>query len=68
MIMLVFVACLDTTPDTCREHNLLFAENITPMRCLIEAQTELAKWAQGHPQWRIANWRCGQANQFGVGI
>ena len=59
MIVLVFVACMQSSPDICREQNLLFAEQISPMTCLMQAQLRLAEWSQQHPQWRIGSWRCG---------
>ena len=58
MIELVFVACLSTSPDVCRERNLTFMESITPMACLLRAQPELARWTETHPKWRVARWKC----------
>ena len=57
MIELVFVACLVTAPDQCRERSLTFTE-ITPQQCLMGAQPELAKWVSTHPNDRIKSWRC----------
>ena len=57
MIELLFVACLATAPDVCRERSLVFSD-ITPMQCLMGAQPELAKWSQSHPQMEIRSWRC----------
>lgn len=64
MIALVFIACLQSSPDICREQQLLYAEAMTPMRCLMEAQPHLAQWRNAHPDWRVARWRCGRPSQF----
>ena len=57
MIELLFVACLHSAPDLCREHSLIYVD-ITPMQCLMGAQPELAKWKETHPDERITSWRC----------
>ena len=61
MIALVFIVCLQSDPQTCQERNLLFTDQqLTPMACLMNAQTRLAEWSESHPRWRIAKWKCGQ--------
>lgn len=61
MITLVFIACLQAQPTVCEERNLVFAEeNLTPRRCLMQAQTRLAEWSLTHPRWRIGRWTCGR--------
>jgi hypothetical protein len=57
MIELLFVACLASAPEDCRERSLVFSD-ITPMQCLMGAQPELAKWTASHPQMEIRSWRC----------
>lgn len=60
MIALVFVVCLQTQPDVCREQNLLFtADQLTPMACMMQAQARLAEWSQEHPKWLVGRWKCG---------
>ncbi len=61
MIELIFVACLATAPEDCRERSLVFS-NITPMQCLMAAQPELAKWSVAHPNMDIRSWRCKAVN------
>ena len=34
------------------------AENVTPMQCMMQAQTELAKWFSEHPGLRVARYKC----------
>lgn len=58
MIELVFTACLITTPQTCEDRHLTFAENLNPMQCLRSAQPELAKWNEANPKWQISRWKC----------
>lgn len=65
MIALVFITCLETSPDICQERSLLFSEQMTPMRCLMNAQPQLADWAKTHPRWKVASYRCGRPEQFG---
>ncbi len=57
MIELLFVACLSTSPDECRERSLVFTD-VTPMACMMGAQPELAKWVEAHPNFTIESWRC----------
>jgi len=62
MIELLFVACLVGAPDECENKTLQFAENITPMACLMGAQPQLAQWTSQHPKWRIMSWKCQTVN------
>jgi hypothetical protein len=57
MIELLFVVCLASAPDDCRERSLVFTD-VTPMQCLMGAQPELAKWSNSHPNETIKSWRC----------
>ena len=61
MIELLFVACLATSPEDCREHSLLYTD-VTPMACMMGAQPELAKWAETHPRWTVGRWKCKYVN------
>ncbi|SFD63272.1 hypothetical protein [Roseivivax sediminis] len=60
MIELVFIACLASAPDECRERSLMFTD-VTPRQCLMGAQPELARWVGAHPGYRIASWACRDA-------
>jgi len=61
MIELLFIACLASDPDQCRERSLLFT-GVSPMQCLMGAQPELAKWVNTHPNVRVKSWRCRTVN------
>ncbi len=59
MIELLFVTCLNVSPNDCRERSMLFTD-VTPMACMMGAQPELAKWANEHPNWNVGGWKCQQ--------
>lgn len=64
MIALVFVVCLHQDPEVCQQRNLLFADRqLTPMACLMQAQTRLAEWSASHPRWQIEKWRCDRVKE-----
>lgn len=64
MIALVFVVCLQAEPQTCQKRNLLFTDQqLTPMACIMNAQTRLAEWSANHPQWRIGKWQCWRVKE-----
>lgn len=58
MIELIFIACLVSAPDRCEEKGLQFVDLPSPMACMMLAQPQLAQWAESHPRWRVAKWRC----------
>jgi hypothetical protein len=57
MVELLFVACLVTDPDACRERSLLYTD-ITPITCLMGAQPRLAEWVETHPNFAVKSWKC----------
>jgi hypothetical protein len=57
MIELVFTACLAASPLDCSERNLLY-HGITPLNCTMGAHMELARWADSHPSFTVAEWKC----------
>ena len=68
MIELIFVACMATAPHACEEKSLQFAEQMTPMACMMGAQPQLAQWVEYHPQWTVSKWRCQYVDQRTVRI
>lgn len=59
MIELVISACLVTVPWECKDFKETFIEEfLTPMKCVMHAQPELAKWKEEHPGWEITKYRC----------
>ena len=41
---------------------MVFAEQMSPMTCMMQAQPELAKWANEHPKWQVSKWKCQSGN------
>lgn len=65
MIELVVSVCLVSTPDRCKDVNLVFdAESVTPMQCMMGAQPEIARWIDEHPKWQLKGWTCQPAGRF----
>lgn len=59
MISLIISACLVTAPWECKDFQETFIEeHLTPMRCVMQAMPELAKWKEGHPGWEITKYKC----------
>jgi hypothetical protein len=58
MIELLFMTCLTASPSDCQERSLVY-HGMSPMICMVVAQSELARWANEHPGHAIASWRCG---------
>lgn len=65
MIEIVMSVCLIDAPDRCKDVRLSYmAESVTPFECMMYGQTEMAKWTEGNPNWKIAKWKCGAARQI----
>lgn len=58
MIELFFVTCLIAAPDRCEDHSLLFEEKNGLFSCMLEGQSELVRWIEGHPGERVREWKC----------
>jgi hypothetical protein len=59
MIELVLSICLIAEPSRCKDVHLTFMEGAdTPHACMMNGQTEIAKWMDSHPDWRVAKWGC----------
>lgn len=58
MIELFFVTCLLTDPARCEDHSLLFLDQNGLMSCMIQAQSELVRWVEVHPNDHIREWKC----------
>ncbi len=56
---LVFLVCLISSPDSCREERFSLAfEPVSGLGCMTGAQSRLAEWTDTHPGWRVARWKC----------
>lgn len=71
MILIKAVACYLATVnpvERCKDVQLAFAEetgSLTPQQCIKMAQTELMKWTEANPNWRIARFSCESRGQTG---
>ncbi len=64
MIELVLSVCFVADPARCKDVHLTYMEgNATPHQCVFYGQSEIAKWSEGNPNWRIEKWKCGAAKQ-----
>ncbi|MBC9178186.1 hypothetical protein [Pseudoroseomonas ludipueritiae] len=57
MIELVLTVCLLSSPTTCRDEWPEFAGR-SLIACMTQGQFQAAQWAERHPAYRIARWRC----------
>lgn len=56
IVLLVFTVC---NTDTCMDRELILSDReLTPMQCMIKAQTELANWSAKNPGWTITKYHC----------
>ncbi|MGR3446441.1 MAG: hypothetical protein ACU0C5_03485 [Paracoccus sp. (in: a-proteobacteria)] len=63
MIELFFVTCLIDDPQVCTDHSLLFEERNGLFTCMLEGQSELARWVEAHPRDRVKEWKCRRPRQ-----
>lgn len=70
MIEMVVVVCLATAPEQCKDVHLTFSEPyLTPMRCVMTGQPEIARWINSQTQnWTVKKWHCGPAGRHGKDI
>ena len=63
MFELVFVACMIAAPDACEERSLVYLGRPDPFSCMVVAPQYLAAWVEEHPSFKIASWRCRDAEE-----
>lgn len=65
MIEIVLSVCFIQDPARCQDVRLSYmAQSVTPHQCMMYGQSEIAKWLEGHPKWKVSRWRCGTARQM----
>lgn len=67
MLEIIASVCLMAEPGKCKDVHLTFAaesEAVTQQQCFMFGQIELAKWTEGHPDWRVARWSCRAAREI----
>lgn len=65
MLELAMIVCASFSPHHCKDVSLIFAD-VSPVQCQMGfgAQVQIAKWIEGHPNWRVASWKCQIAGKF----
>lgn len=63
MIELFFVTCLLADPQRCSDLSLLFEERNGLFTCMLQSQSELAKWVATHPTEQVREWKCRRAGE-----
>jgi hypothetical protein len=59
MIELVFIVCLETAPDQCKDVHLTYAEEaISAQQCVMQGQPQIARWISENPIWMVKRWYC----------
>lgn len=58
IINLVLTVCLLGSPSSCREETLRFENTGGALNCMFLAPSQIAKWSDEHPAYRVAKWRC----------
>ncbi|TIQ37945.1 MAG: hypothetical protein E5X48_02730 [Mesorhizobium sp.] len=58
MVDLILTVCLSANPGNCRDEHLYFESRGSLFQCMILAPSEIAKWSQDHPTFKIRRWKC----------
>ncbi len=63
MIEIVLSVCMLADPARCKDVHLSYmaeGQGVTPHQCMMYGQSEIAKWAEGNPNWKLHKWSCGR--------
>ncbi|CAH2601204.1 conserved protein of unknown function [Rhodovastum atsumiense] len=58
MVQLVLIYCLAANATSCVEKRPLLADMNGLAACMVAAQPMAAEFIAGHPDYRLARWRC----------
>ncbi|AZO22526.1 MULTISPECIES: hypothetical protein [unclassified Mesorhizobium] len=58
MVDLVLTVCLSANPGNCRNEHLYFESRGSLFQCMILAPSEIARWSQEHPPFKVRRWKC----------
>jgi hypothetical protein len=65
MIEIVLSVCLLANPSDCKDVSLSqMGEKVTPYACMFRGQVAASRWAEGHPEYKIAKWKCQAGREF----
>lgn len=67
MIEIVLSVCMLADPNRCKDVHLSYMSegDVTPQQCMLYGQSEISKWAEGNPNWKLHKWPCGKPRMFG---
>jgi hypothetical protein len=69
MFELVFSACLIADPQSCKDVHLTYeGQRVSLMECAMVGQSEMAKWIEAHPKYRVRKFRCDTPRIAGTEI
>lgn len=60
MLEIVVTVCLLAHAQTCQVERLPSAAT-SLVRCVSQAQPQIARWIEHHPEWLVKTYRCGVA-------
>jgi hypothetical protein len=66
MIELAFVACVKTMMHICEERSIAYLPDVSLMSCMMQAQPELARWSEAHPELQVTRWRCHHSDDRSI--
>ncbi|AZO29006.1 MULTISPECIES: hypothetical protein [unclassified Mesorhizobium] len=58
MVDLVLTVCLSANPGDCQDEHLYFESRGSLFQCMMLAPSEIAKWSQEHPTFKVRRWKC----------
>jgi hypothetical protein len=58
MVDLILTVCLSANPGDCRDEHLYFESRGLLFQCMVLAPSEIAKWSQEHPTFKVRRWKC----------
>lgn len=67
MIEIVLSVCMLADPSRCKDVHLSYmaeGQGVTPHQCMLYGQSEIAKWSEGNPNWRLQKWTCGTPRSY----
>lgn len=67
MLEIALTVCSINLAAACKDVSLPYIDEgqlTTPFACMMQAQGEIAKWAEYHPNYQIKSWTCVPAGRF----
>lgn len=65
MLELVISVCLLSEPTRCKDvHVTTMEDMIIPYHCAMQANVEVPKYIEAHPQYFARRWQCRPAKSF----